>query len=481
MKHFALFVALVVAAVVAAPQKYREAANDEHKDTESVNIDSRDDCSVKGTPGCGKSCSDPNLQPWEVCKEDDPTLREDNDEALLPSIEKLNECSEDMCIKVSYSDGTEDLFKAKKSKKSETVLTGKLPSNGMKVVILLADKDDPEDTVVFKSDKTGGCTRFSVDLDNNGRTSCINDYPKNVDISDPLDLGPRPGDRSLEEIELSPRALDPNGYRLDVKVYYDDVFNAQFKEDPKTKIERLMAVVDEMYSESDTLKTKIDVNVVGIERAYGKNWGDSNDWGRLLPTPDPSVGSELISLAKYSSEEANLYVFLTGQPSSYVPGTSIKVGLGYAGVVCDQARDTRISISRWFEGSKGGEATTAETITHEMGHNLGMQHDFSDSLGTNYLRQSNGVSCKGYMDYNDKTNGWSPCSVSDFTNYINKQYNGFCLASLDGGSTGGGSTGGGSTGGGSCDDINNYCKYFTGDCSWDSWTKQNCQKSCGLC
>ena len=52
-----------------------------------------------------------------------------------------------MCLKVTYSGGTEDLFKAKKSKKSETVLTGKLPSNGMKVVILLADKDDPEDTV----------------------------------------------------------------------------------------------------------------------------------------------------------------------------------------------------------------------------------------------------------------------------------------------------------------------------------------------
>ena len=31
--------------------------------------------------------------------------------------------------------------------------------------------------------------------------------------SEPIKTGPRPGDRTLEEIKLSPRELDPNGYK----------------------------------------------------------------------------------------------------------------------------------------------------------------------------------------------------------------------------------------------------------------------------
>ena len=64
-----------------------------------------------------------------------------------------------------------------------------------------------------------------------------------------------------------------------------------------------------------------------------------------------------------------------------------------------------------------------------MGHNLGMDHDFK---GDNELdiRVQDGVKCEGYMDYIEHTNGWSPCSVADFTAYINKQEGEFCLKPL---------------------------------------------------
>lgn len=41
-----------------------------------------------------------------------------------------------------------------------------------------------------------------------------------------------------------------------------------------------------------------------------------------------------------------------------------------------------------------------QTVTHEMGHNLGMEHDFKGKK----TRKQDGVKCYGYMDYDDDTN-----------------------------------------------------------------------------
>ena len=73
-----------------------------------------------------------------------------------------------------------------------------------------------------------------------------------------------------------------------------------------------------------------------------------------------------------------------------------------------------------------------------MGHNLGMEHDCLNSncahWSSSYVgpRKFNGEDCYGYMDYKDGTDGWSECSVDDFTKYINRQSS-FCLPTLSGG------------------------------------------------
>ena len=63
-----------------------------------------------------------------------------------------------------------------------------------------------------------------------------------------------------------------------------------------------------------------------------------------------------------------------------------------------------------------------QIVAHEIGHNLGMYHDFGDGGTSDNRVSSKGESCTGvggYMDYIPNPNKWSPCSVEDFTNYFN--------------------------------------------------------------
>lgn len=135
------------------------------------------------------------------------------------------------------------------------------------------------------------------------------------------------------------------------------MFNEEFGDTAGTRIEAIMAIVDEMYSEKDTLKTEIEVDLVGVEHASGSNWGTVDSWGNeLSPWGDnPTAGNDISKIATDSQHDANLYVFLTGRGS--------KNGLGRAKLdsVCDSDRRRRVSINQYAEGlHKGGDAYTAE-------------------------------------------------------------------------------------------------------------------------
>ena len=134
-------------------------------------------------------------------------------------------------------------------------------------------------------------------------------------------------------------------------VYYDDLFDKQFGAAAKTRVHAVMAIVDEMYSEKDTLKTTIKINTIGVKHAVGEQW--DGDWrttvlGENLPTG---------RIAKSSPYNANLYVFVTGEG----PGNDL--GLASTGTVCDSGRGRRTSINKYAVGSeKGGDAYTAEVL-----------------------------------------------------------------------------------------------------------------------
>ena len=106
--------------------------------------------------------------------------------------------------------------------------------------------------------------------------------------------------------------------RLNIAVYYDDMFKADFPRSAETRIEAIMSIVDQMYSEKDTLTTEIEVNLVGIEYAKGSNWGKFDWYTELTPWSQNCVNdsNDLSKIAKNSPHDANLYVFITGKCSN---------------------------------------------------------------------------------------------------------------------------------------------------------------------
>merc|ERR1711973_874157 len=350
----------------------------------------------------------------------------------LPTFQLVLECDSALCIKVTFADGEEDMIAANEYHEerhpNHDVFKGKLLSTKTKAVVILGE-GDKKDLIVFKSSKVPGCRKYRVDLEGNGETSCMpgpnwEGIRKNMTAK--IDSLPPPTEeiRTIH-VGTKERQLNANGYTLKVAVYYDDMWKEEFKENAETRIDAIMALVDEQYSE-DTFATEVDVEVVSVEYAEGENW--NRQWytgstGAVLCYRPGCVDGD-ISAA--SPHDVNLWVFLTGSASQ-----GGAYGMAWEGFLCHSMKALRTSITKYL----WEDEYTAEVVTHEIGHNLGLSHDFDDAIkrktGRMVPRKVDGIDCKGYMDYNKNNDGWSLCSVQDFTSYANRFGDDYCLAPIE--------------------------------------------------
>ena len=129
-------------------------------------------------------------------------------------------------------------------------------------------------------------------------------------------------------------------------------------------------------------------------------------------------------------------------------------GLAYVGVVCTGPLYA-YSMNMW----SGTPAATSWIIAHEMGHNLGMSHDFEEP------NKSHGCDTTGWMSYNVRQQQWSTCSKNNFNAHFTKSKSQWCMpeaANVCGGSGTSGCQSGstGSTGSTGSSGGGNW---------WDSW------------
>ena len=84
------------------------------------------------------------------------------------------------------------------------------------------------------------------------------------------------------QIEIPSFKLPHLSTRADAAVIYDDCFKKEFGRLTVTRVRAVMEIVNEMYSEKDSLETTIEWNIKKIIHKRGRNWCPVTDWNTIL-------------------------------------------------------------------------------------------------------------------------------------------------------------------------------------------------------
>jgi len=305
----------------------------------------------------------------------------------------------DQCMMVVFpSDNTVDMALLNYVDGEITVLSGHLKEDeGISVAVTV---EEHQLEITMHSPHDDNHSMYIVNLES-GATEIV-EIPDDVIFDKPMDV---PGGFNASKMDddirrnIERRSIPTNGYNLRTAIFYDDNFSsfAGGQAGAQTKLTSIFNHVKTLYTQfSAQGREAIKPSLHSINYRSGR-------W---------TAGGSLRTVSWISNGlqwDVDMHVYVT-----YRGSQSGIVGMAWVGSTCSIYQFYRSNINEWFHT----DTIAAQIIAHEMGHNLGMYHDFNGRPGSN--RYYNGQLCTnigGYMDYTRTPTRWSPCSVGDFNRY----------------------------------------------------------------
>jgi len=335
---------------------------------------------------------------------------------------KANKCIEVVGLgMIAVTQETETVY--------EGIFTGEGIDDQISVVVILNPED--KSALINFHHPDIPCDEFDVDLETH-TVNCVEaGYNTDEDDEELEELKNRGITDANTNGPIIPLGKDnPNGIDVKVLFTFDEAFTKAFGTEGRNQV---MALVKNAYKDNAlTKRIGTSVNIIPTAKTYSGTFtnADFNEYGRMG------------NMAKAEGSKYNLYTFITH------PGAG---GVAIGGQACNPNANERISMNKaygpnqcsYFEPPNPIDcskltnriALTAETISHELGHSLGMAHDFKSKNPYVYRKyESNTNDCRGLMDYIDDGVGWSACSARDFSRYLtNGGTSKSCLAKGTGG------------------------------------------------